>query len=124
MVPTRRIPSCALSFFSFFGRHEERRLAVVIVDVLLCRIHRRSTSHIHILQLKRMTDGCGCYRTSLYIFSMGLIGCLQGEQQAKDRLITEAYNRGAGGSHVVKVGNTGAMTLNLAAADLYLSEIQ
>jgi hypothetical protein len=47
---------------------------------------------------------------------MGLIRRLQGtgEQQAKDQLIMEAYNWGSGGSLVVKVRNTRAMTLILA----------
>jgi len=58
----------------------------------------------------------------LYVFSMGLIGSLQGTggQQAKDQVIMEAYNWQTSGSLVVNVRNTGSTTVNLAGADWYL----
>jgi flagellin-like protein len=61
----------------------------------------------------------------LYVFSMGLIGSLQGTggQQTKDQLIMEAYNWQTSGSLIVNLRNTGGTTLNLAAADFYLGGV-
>jgi flagellin-like protein len=59
----------------------------------------------------------------LYVFSMGLMGSLQGSggQQVKDQVIMEAYNWGTGTSLILQFRNTGASTVNLASADLYLA---
>ena len=58
----------------------------------------------------------------LYVFSMGLIGSLQGSggQQTKDQVIMEAYQWPAGNTLTLNLRNTGATTVNLAAADFYV----
>ena len=62
----------------------------------------------------------------LYVFSIGLIGSLQGSggQQVKDQVIMEAYNWATSGSLVLNLRNTGSTTVNLAIADWYLGGIQ
>ena len=62
----------------------------------------------------------------LYVFSMGLIGSLQGTggQQTKDQLIMEAYQWTTSTSLVLNTRNTGSTSLNLAAADYYLGGVQ
>ncbi len=63
----------------------------------------------------------------LYVFSIGLIGGLQGTggQQTKDQLIMEAYQWGTtAGPLVLDVRNTGSTTLNLAAANWYIAGFQ
>ena len=62
----------------------------------------------------------------LYVFSIGLIGGLQGTggQQTKDQLIMEAYNWNTASSLILNVRNTGSTTLNLLGADWYVSGIQ
>jgi len=62
----------------------------------------------------------------LYVFSMGLIGSLQGTggQQTKDQVIMEAYQWTNTGSLVLNLRNTGATTISLASADWYLGGIQ
>ena len=58
----------------------------------------------------------------LYVFSIGLIGSLQGSggQQVKDQVIMEAYNW-QGANLVLQLRNTGSTNVNLATADFYLS---
>jgi flagellin-like protein len=59
----------------------------------------------------------------LYVFSIGLIGSLQGSggQQVKDQVIMEAYQwNSATGSLVLQLRNTGPTTINLSAADFYV----
>jgi flagellin-like protein len=58
----------------------------------------------------------------LYVFSIGLIGSLQGSggQQTKDQVIMEAYQWPAGNSVTLQLRNTGATTVNLAVADFYV----
>jgi len=58
----------------------------------------------------------------LYVFSMGLIGSLQGTggQQTKDQVIMEAYQWPTLSSLTVNVRNTGSTTVNLGVADFYL----
>ena len=71
----------------------------------------------------------------LYVFSMGLIGSLQGSggQQTKDQVIMEAYQWPVSGTTyptlTLNLRNTGASTVNLAgsgtgAADYYLGGTQ
>jgi flagellin-like protein len=59
----------------------------------------------------------------LYVFSIGLIGSLQGSggQQVKDQVIMEAYNWQTSGTVTLQLRNTGATTVNLATADFYLN---
>jgi flagellin-like protein len=59
----------------------------------------------------------------LYVFSIGLIGSLQGSggQQVKDQVIMEAYNWQTATSLIMQLRNTGATTVNLATADVYLA---
>jgi len=59
----------------------------------------------------------------LYVFSMGLMGSLQGSggQQVKDQLIMEAYNWQTSTSLILQLRNTGATTINLVTADFYLA---
>jgi len=61
----------------------------------------------------------------LYVFSIGLIGSLQGSggQQVKDQVIMEAYNW-QGSTLVLNLRNTGSTTVNLALADWYLGGVQ
>jgi flagellin-like protein len=62
----------------------------------------------------------------LYVFSIGLIGSLQGSggQQVKDQVIMEAYNWQTSGSLVLNLRNTGSSTVNLQIADWYLGGTQ
>jgi flagellin-like protein len=59
----------------------------------------------------------------LYVFSIGLIGSLQGSggQQVKDQVIMEAYNWQTSGTLTLQLRNTGSTTVNLATTDYYLS---
>jgi flagellin-like protein len=59
----------------------------------------------------------------LYVFSMGLMGTLQGSggQEVKDEVIMEAYDWHLPASLVLQLRNTGATTVNLNTADLYLA---
>ena len=61
----------------------------------------------------------------LYVFSIGLIGSLQGSggQQVKDQVIMEAYNWQTAGSLVLQLRNTGSTTVNLSTADFYVGGI-
>jgi len=61
----------------------------------------------------------------LYVFSIGLIGSLQGSggQQVKDQVIMEAYNWQTATSLVLNLRNTGSSTVNLGIADWYLGGI-
>jgi len=61
----------------------------------------------------------------LYVFSIGLIGSLQGSggQQVQDQVIMEAYNWQTGGSLVLQLRNTGSTVVNLSAADFYVGGI-
>jgi len=61
----------------------------------------------------------------LYVFSIGLIGSLQGSggQQVKDQLIMEAY-KWSGTSLVLNLRNTGSTTINLATATFYVNATQ
>jgi len=62
----------------------------------------------------------------LYVFSMGLIGSLQGSggQQVKDQVILEAYQfPAAGTSLVLNLRNTGATTLAMNQADFYVGGV-
>jgi len=58
----------------------------------------------------------------LYVFSMGLIGSLQGTggQQTKDQVIMEAYQWPATATLTLNLRNTGSTTISLSAADVYL----
>jgi flagellin-like protein len=58
----------------------------------------------------------------LYVFSMGLIGSLQGTggQQTKDQVIMEAYQWPATATLTLNLRNTGSTTISLSAADIYL----
>ena len=59
----------------------------------------------------------------LYVFSMGLVGSLQGSggQQTKDQLIMEAYQwTGTYGSLVLNLRNTGSTSINIGAATYYV----
>ena len=58
----------------------------------------------------------------LYVFSIGLIGSLQGSggQQVKDQVIMEAYQWTTPTSLVLDLRNTGPTTVNLVQADFYL----
>jgi flagellin-like protein len=63
----------------------------------------------------------------LYVFSMGLIGSLQGSggQQVKDQVIMEAYQwTTVNGPVTLNLRNTGATTVNLQTADYYFAGIQ
>ncbi len=69
----------------------------------------------------------------LYVFSMGLIGSLQGSggQQTKDQLIMEAYQwpaaasgTAAGNSLTLNLRDTGASTINIASATWYVGGVQ
>jgi flagellin-like protein len=62
----------------------------------------------------------------LYVFSIGLIGSLQGNggQQTKDQLIMEAYSWPAGTTLTLNLRNTGASTLNLGLATWYVAGVQ
>ena len=57
----------------------------------------------------------------LYVFSMGLIGSLQGSggQQVKDQVIMEAY-QWSGGTLNLNLRNTGATTLDMTKATFYV----
>jgi flagellin-like protein len=59
----------------------------------------------------------------LYVFSMGLIGSLQGTggQQTKDQIVMEAYQWPSGSTLTLDLRNTGATTINLGAADFYVA---
>lgn len=61
----------------------------------------------------------------LYVFSIGLIGSLQGSggQQVKDQVIMEAYNWQTPASLVLQLRNTGPTTVNLSTADFYVGGI-
>ena len=61
----------------------------------------------------------------LYVFSIGLIGSLQGSggQQVKDQVIMEAYNWQTTGSLVLQLRNTGSTTVDLTAADFYVGGV-
>ena len=61
----------------------------------------------------------------LYVFSIGLIGSLQGSggQQVKDQVIMEAYNWGSGTSLILQLRNTGSTTVNLSTADFYVGGV-
>jgi flagellin-like protein len=58
----------------------------------------------------------------LYVFSMGLIGSLQGTggQQTKDQVIMEAYQWPGTATLTLNLRNTGSTSINLQAADYYL----
>jgi len=59
----------------------------------------------------------------LYVFSMGLIGSLQGSggQQTKDQLIMEAYQWPANyGTLTLNLRNTGSSTINIGLATYYV----
>jgi len=59
----------------------------------------------------------------LYVFSMGLIGSLQGTggQQTKDQLIMEAYQwPSAFGTLTLNLRNTGSTNINIGAATVYV----
>jgi len=63
----------------------------------------------------------------LYVFSMGLIGSLQGSggQQTKDQLIMEAYQWPASGATyptlTLNLRNTGASSINIGSATFYVA---
>jgi flagellin-like protein len=59
----------------------------------------------------------------LYVFSIGLIGSLQGTggQQVKDEMIMEAYQWTTTTSLTLQLRNVGSSTLNLFTANLYLA---
>ena len=59
----------------------------------------------------------------LYVFSIGLIGSLQGSggQQVKDQVIMEAYSWGVGTTLTLNMRNTGSTTVNLGTADYYVN---
>jgi len=61
----------------------------------------------------------------LYVFSIGLIGSLQGSggQQVKDQVIMEAYNWVSGSSLILQLRNTGSTTVNLSTADFYVGGV-
>jgi len=61
----------------------------------------------------------------LYVFSIGLIGSLQGSggQQVKDQVIMEAYNWQTAGTLVLQLRNTGSTTVNLSTGDFYVGGI-
>ena len=62
----------------------------------------------------------------LYVFSIGLIGSLQGSggQQVKDQVIMEAYNwQTTAGTLVLQLRNTGSTTVNLNTADFYVGGV-
>jgi len=61
----------------------------------------------------------------LYVFSMGLIGSLQGSggQQTKDQIIMEAYQWPAGGTLTLNLRNTGATSADLTKADYYVGGV-
>ena len=61
----------------------------------------------------------------LYVFSMGLIGSLQGSggQQTKDQIIMEAYQWPAGSTLTLNLRNTGATTVDLTKADYYVGGV-
>ena len=58
----------------------------------------------------------------LYVFSIGLIGSLQGSggQQTKDQVIMEAYQWPAGTVLTMNLRNTGATTLDMTKATFYV----
>jgi flagellin-like protein len=59
----------------------------------------------------------------LYVFSMGLIGSLQGSggQQVKDQLVMEAYQwPSTFGTLTLDLRNTGSSTINIGAATYYV----
>jgi len=59
----------------------------------------------------------------LYVFSMGLIGSLQGSggQQTKDQVIMEAYQwSSSAGTLSLNLRNTGATTIDMTKADYYV----
>ncbi len=60
----------------------------------------------------------------LYVFSIGLIGSLQGNggQQTKDQVILEAYSW-TGTPLTLNLRNTGASTVNLVTADIYIGGV-
>jgi flagellin-like protein len=61
----------------------------------------------------------------LYVFSIGLIGSLQGSggQQVKDQVIMEAYNWQTAGTLTLNLRNTGPTNVNLSTADYYVGGI-
>lgn len=61
----------------------------------------------------------------LYVFSIGLIGSLQGSggQQAKDQVIMEAYQWTAAGTLNLNLRNTGATSLDMTKADFYVGGV-
>jgi len=61
----------------------------------------------------------------LYVFSIGLIGSLQGSggQQTKDQVIMEAYQWPPGTALTLNLRNTGATTLDMSKATLYVGGV-
>lgn len=61
----------------------------------------------------------------LYVFSIGLIGSLQGSggQQVKDQLIMEAY-KWSGTTLTLNLRNTGSTTIALGSATFYVNATQ
>ncbi len=61
----------------------------------------------------------------LYVFSIGLMGSLQGSggQQTKDQVILEAYSW-TGAPLVLNLRNTGATTVSLTTANYYVNGVQ
>jgi flagellin-like protein len=61
----------------------------------------------------------------LYVFSIGLIGSLQGSggQQTKDQVIMEAYSWPIGGTLTLNLRNTGSTSLDLTKVDFYVGGV-
>jgi flagellin-like protein len=61
----------------------------------------------------------------LYVFSIGLIGSLQGSggQQTKDQVIMEAYQWPTGAGLSLNLRNTGATTLDMTKATFYVGGV-
>jgi flagellin-like protein len=61
----------------------------------------------------------------LYVFSIGLIGSLQGSggQQTKDQVIMEAYQWPPGTALTLNLRNTGATTLDMSKATFYVGGV-
>jgi flagellin-like protein len=62
----------------------------------------------------------------LYVFSIGLIGSLQGSggQQTKDQVIMEAYAWTTNSTLKLNLRNTGATTLDMTKASYYVGGVQ
>jgi flagellin-like protein len=62
----------------------------------------------------------------LYVFSMGLMGSLQGSggQQVKDQVILEAYQWASTTPLILNLRNTGASTHDLTKATYYVGGVQ